>query len=84
MLVVRIKFEEAVDTAIDFADQTALDALAHHRALLAWNCQQVGLHLRQQGLTESHVQLLLRPVGLEPYPIAQFEMLHSEITGEID
>ena len=84
MLVVRVKLEETIDTAIDLADQSALDALAHHRALLAWNREQVGLDLGQQRPAESHVQLLLRPVGLGPDAIAQFEVLHAEIAGQVD
>ena len=84
MLVIRVKLEEALDTAIDLADQSALDALAHHRALLAWNREQIGLDLGQQRLAESHVQVLLRPVRLGPDAVAQFEVAHAEIARQVD
>ena len=62
--VVGVEREEAVDAGVDLAAQAVLDALAHHRALLARDGQHVGFFVGQDGLAEGDVQVLPRPVGV--------------------
>ena len=62
MHVVGVERKEAVDAGVEFGAQSVLDALAHHRALLARDGEHVGLLVGQDGLAEGDVEVLLGPV----------------------
>ena len=80
--VVGVEREEPVDRRVDLAAQAALDALAHHRALLARDGEQVRLDVGQDLLAEGDVQVLARPVGLARDAVAQLEVVDAELVRE--
>jgi hypothetical protein len=82
--VVRVQIEEPSGIAIDLRFESALDPLAHHRALLARDGQQIGFDLGRQFLAKGHVQRLLRPFGFAPAAVAQFEMRDAQAARDLE
>ena len=76
--VVGVQAEEAVHAAIHFALQAVLDALAHHRALLARDGQHVGFFVGQDGLAEGDVHLLPWPIFMAALQLAQFQVIDTQ------
>ena len=82
MDVIGIQIEKSIDVRINFAHQTPLDALAHHRALFAGDRGHVGIDVGQDCFAERHVEILPRPLRLADGAISQFEMVDSELPRE--
>ena len=78
MHVVGVERKESIDAGVDVAAQAVLDALAHHRALLARDGQHVGLLVGQDVLAKRHVEVLRRPVVVPGIDVAQFEVIDAQ------
>ena len=74
MHVVSEQRKEAIDTWVDLAAQTVLDAFADHRTLLARDRQQVGLVVGQDGLAQADIEILQRPILVPSTDVAQFQV----------
>ncbi len=83
MRVICIQIEETVNVGVDLACEATLDALTHHRALLARDRLHVGFDARLDRLSKGDEQILLRPPALVRRAITQLKMIDSEIARQV-
>ena len=78
MHVVGVQREQAPAGGVDLAREAVLHPLSDHRALLAWNREQVGVDVRQDRLAERAVEILGGPPVMRARELAQLEMIDLE------
>ena len=72
-----------LDVVVDLGAQLFLDALAHHRALLARNGQHVLLGIGVDRLAEGDVEILAGPVRVPALAIAHLEVIDAKLARQV-
>ena len=79
----RVHVVQTADVVVDLGPQLFLDALAHHRALLARDGQHVLLGIGIDRLAEGDVEVLAGPVRVPALPVAHLEVIDAKLTRQI-
>ena len=69
--IVSIQRKKSVHRGVNVGYKAVLDALAHHRALLAGNGKHVVFFQGRNGPAKCHIKVLQSPVGMAALQVAQ-------------